>query len=111
MAGRYSIHAISCDDCSFSISELGPFLHYFHCNVPSIVVGSPAILGDSDGEDNASDFNYTAESHGQNQKSSERMLSWHMTYGRGEDGAPPNYDKEVPQNNIPLLPGRQEVIL
>ncbi|PKI35667.1 hypothetical protein CRG98_043938, partial [Punica granatum] len=70
--------------------------------------GSPAILGDSDAEDSASDFNYAEEPQGQKQKPAERMLSWHMTYGRGEDVAPPNYDKEVP-HNIPLLPGRQEV--
>ncbi|TQE04957.1 hypothetical protein C1H46_009428 [Malus baccata] len=37
------------------------------------------------------------------------MLSWHMTYGRGEDVSAPNYDKEVSHNHIPLLASGQEV--
>lgn len=92
-------------------------IHPFHRNVkiissiPSIILGSPAILGDSDGEDGVSDCNYNTETQDQKQKSAERMLSWHMTYGRGEDVPPPNYDKKVPHNNIPLLPGREEVNL
>lgn len=32
-----------------------------------------------------------------------------MTYGRGEDVGPPNYDKEVSHNHIPLLTSGQEV--
>lgn len=76
-------------------------------------LGSPAILGDreedTDAEDATSDFNYTSENQNEKQKIAERMLSWHMTYGRGEDVQPPNYDKEVSHNNIPLLTNCQEV--
>lgn len=51
----------------------------------------------------AKDFKYTSQDHGAKQKLEERSLSWHMSYGRGEDVAPPNYDKEVSLNHIPLL--------
>ncbi|PQP98829.1 Cellulose synthase [Prunus yedoensis var. nudiflora] len=75
--------------------------------------GSPAILGDreedGDGDDGTSDFNYTSENQNEKQKIAERMLSWHMTYGRGEDIGAPNYDKEVSHNHIPLLTNGQEV--
>jgi len=37
------------------------------------------------------------------------MLSWQMTYGRGEDAGAPNYDKEVSHNHIPLLTNGHEV--
>lgn len=76
-------------------------------------LGSPAILGDreddTDVDDSTSDFNYTSENQNEKQKIAERMLSWHMTYGRGEDVGPPNYDKEVSHNHIPLLTNGQEV--
>ncbi|CAB4268097.1 unnamed protein product [Prunus armeniaca] len=75
--------------------------------------GSPAILGDreedGDADDGTSDFNYTSENQNEKQKIAERMLSWHMTYGRGEDIGAPNYDKEVSHNHIPLLTNGQEV--
>ncbi|KAJ7982211.1 Cellulose synthase family protein [Quillaja saponaria] len=75
--------------------------------------GSPAILGDReedvDVDDGASDFHYDSENQNQKQKIAERMLSWHMTYGRAEDVGPPNYDKEVSHNHIPLLTSGQEV--
>ncbi|OMO69773.1 Cellulose synthase [Corchorus capsularis] len=77
--------------------------------------GSPAIVGDreedGDADDGASDFNYSSENQNQNQKQkiAERMLSWHATYGRGEDVGAPNYDKEVSHNHIPLLTNGQEV--
>ncbi|CAM8952457.1 unnamed protein product [Rhodiola kirilowii] len=69
--------------------------------------GSPAILGekDEDGEDGASDVNYPSDNQNQKQKIAERMLSWQMTYGRGD----PNYDKEVSHTNIPLLTNGTEV--
>ncbi|KAL9424423.1 hypothetical protein AB3S75_036324 [Citrus x aurantiifolia] len=61
--------------------------------------GSPAILGDreedGDADDGASDFNYSSENQNQKQKISERMLSWHMRYGQGEDASAPKYDNEV----------------
>ncbi|KAF6158558.1 hypothetical protein GIB67_040072 [Kingdonia uniflora] len=74
--------------------------------------GSPPIRGDEmeDGDvDNVdTDFNYSSENQEQKQKISERMLSWHMTYGRGEDASPaPHYDKEVTHNHIPLLTNGQ----
>lgn len=76
--------------------------------------GSPAILGDreedGDADEGASDFNYSSETQNQKQKIAERMLSWHMTYGRGEDIGAPTYDKEVSHNHIPLLTNGQEVI-
>ena len=78
-----------------------------------MVSGSPAILGDgeedTDADDGASDFNYTSENQNEKRKIEERMLSWHMTYGRGEDVRGPNYDKEVSHNHIPLLTNGQEV--
>lgn len=81
-----------------------------------LIPGSPAILGDrvEDGgaDDGASDFNYDSENQNQNQKQkiSERMLGWQLTYGRSEEVGPPNYDKEVSHNHIPLLTSGQEVI-
>ncbi|RQO85408.1 hypothetical protein POPTR_001G266400v4 [Populus trichocarpa] len=75
--------------------------------------GSPAILGDreedGDADDGASDFNYSSENQNQKQRIAERMLSWQMTYGRGEDSGAPNYDKEVSHNHIPLLTNGHEV--
>ncbi|KAG6628220.1 hypothetical protein CIPAW_14G000100, partial [Carya illinoinensis] len=78
--------------------------------------GSPAIIGDG-GEnadadtdaDDGSDFNYTSEDQNQKQKIAERMLSWHMTYGRGEDVGAPTYGKEVSHNHFPLLTNGTEV--
>ena len=81
----------------------------------SLAPGSPAILGDreenGDADDGATDFNYSSENQNQKQKIAERMLSWHATYGRGEDVGAPNYDKEVSHNHIPLLTNGQEVSL
>ncbi|KAJ6310116.1 hypothetical protein OIU76_014949 [Salix suchowensis] len=75
--------------------------------------GSPAISGDrkedGDADDSAVDFNYSSENQNQKQKIAERMLSWQMTYGRGEDLGAPNYDKEVSHNRIPLLTNGHEV--
>ena len=77
-----------------------------------MIPGSPAILGDEEedggGDDSANDFNYVSENH--KQKVSERMLSWHMTYGRAEEVGAPVYDKEVSHNDIPRLTSGQEVI-
>jgi hypothetical protein len=80
-----------------------------------LIPGSPAILGDReedvDADEVASDFNYTSEDQNQKQKIAERMLSWHMTYGRGEDVVvAPTYDKGVSHNHIPLLTNGTEVI-
>ena len=81
-----------------------------------LILGSPAILGhreedaDADADDGGSDFNYNSEDQNQKQKIAERMLSWHMTYGRGEDVGAPSYDKEVSHNHIPLLTNGTEVI-
>ncbi|KAK6933802.1 Cellulose synthase [Dillenia turbinata] len=75
--------------------------------------GSPAVLGDreedGDADDGASNYNYSAENQNEKQKITERMLSWHMTYGRGEDLGAPNFDKEVSHNHIPLLTNGHEV--
>ena len=80
-----------------------------------LILGSPAILGDreedADADDGGSEFNYNSEDQNQKQKIAERMLSWHMTYGRGEDVGAPSYDKEVSHNHIPLLTNGTEVIL
>lgn len=74
--------------------------------------GSPAIHGDreedGDVDDGAADINYASENQNQKQKIAERMLSWHMTYGRGEDT---NYDKEVSHNHIRLLTSGMDVSL
>lgn len=78
-----------------------------------LIPGSPAIIGDReedvDADDGASNFNYTPEDQNQKQKIAERMLSWHMAYGRGEDVGAPSYDKEVSHNHIPLLTNGTEV--
>jgi cellulose synthase A len=79
-----------------------------------LITGSPAILGDREedgGADNdANDFKYNSETQTQKQKIAERMLSWQMAYGRGEEVDAPNYDKEVSHNHIPRLTGAQEVV-
>lgn len=76
---------------------------------PSIA-GSPAIHGDREEDgDTPSDSLFTSENQNDKQKVAERMLSWHMTYGRGEDIVAPNYDKEVSHNHIPLLTHSVEV--
>lgn len=84
--------------------------HFAHCLA---IPGSPAILGDreedGDADDGASDFNYSSENQNQKQNISERMLSWHMRYGQGEDVGAPKYDNEVSHNHIPRLTGGQEV--
>lgn len=83
-----------------------------------MIPGSPAILGDTEEDgaaidgaaiDGASDFNYDSDTQNQKQKISERMLSWQLTYARGEEVGAPNYDKEVSHNHIPLLTSGQEV--
>lgn len=76
--------------------------------------GSPAVHGDDveDGEadDMASDFNYSSGDPNHKQKIAERMLSWQMNYGRGEDVTAPKYDRdEVPHNQIPRLMNGPEV--
>ncbi|KAJ9685707.1 hypothetical protein PVL29_017658 [Vitis rotundifolia] len=72
--------------------------------------GSPAIRGDGeedgDVDDVVADINYSSENQNQKQKIAERMLSWQMTYGRGEDT---NYDREVSHNHIPLLTNGMDV--
>lgn len=73
-------------------------------------IGSPAVLGDEedaelDDDDDAIDLNYISESQKQKQKIAERMMSWQMAYEQ-----PPNYDKEVSINHIPLLTNGQEVV-
>ncbi|KAL0374294.1 UNVERIFIED_CONTAM: Cellulose synthase A catalytic subunit [UDP-forming] [Sesamum radiatum] len=68
--------------------------------------GSPAIHGDGE-EDFADDLHYS-ENHGDKQKNSDRMLSWHMNHGREGVGAP-KYDKEVSHNHIPLLTNGTDV--
>lgn len=76
--------------------------------------GSPAVFGDKeedvdvDVDENTADFPLT-ESQADKQKIAQRMLSWHMTYGRGEDTNAPAYDKEIPRNHIPSLTSAQEV--
>lgn len=49
-----------------------------------------------------------SKNQGDKQKISDRMLSWHMNYGRGE-GTLPKYDKEVYHNHIPLLTNGMDV--
>lgn len=76
-----------------------------------LLAGSPAILGDHEEDGDAGeDYNYSPEDHTQKEKIAERMLSWHMTYGQGENVAPANYDGEVSHNHIPQLTSRQEVV-
>ncbi|KAJ8565619.1 hypothetical protein K7X08_008195 [Anisodus acutangulus] len=75
--------------------------------------GSPAISGESvedgDADDGASDRHYSSENLNEKQKVADRMLSWHATYGRGEETGAPKYDKEVSHNHIPLLTNGTDV--
>lgn len=78
-----------------------------------LFLGSPAIRGDGEKDGNADDpassFEYPSEDVCGKQKVAERMLSWHTTYGQGEDVRAPIYDKEVSHNHIPLLTNGTEV--
>ncbi|KAK6162989.1 hypothetical protein DH2020_002830 [Rehmannia glutinosa] len=47
--------------------------------------GSPAINGDGEEDGAAADGGNYSENQNDKQKISERMLSWHMSYGKGED--------------------------
>ncbi|KAL0429262.1 UNVERIFIED_CONTAM: Cellulose synthase A catalytic subunit [UDP-forming] [Sesamum radiatum] len=71
--------------------------------------GSPAIRGDGEEDgaaaDGANDHHFS-ENQNEKQKNSERMLSWHMNYGRGEDVGAPKYDKEVSGELSAASPGR-----
>lgn len=77
--------------------------------------GSPAVLGDEDDveldddNDDAIDLNYISESQKQKQKIEEHMMNWRMSYGQAQDLPPPNYDKEVSLNHIPLLTNGQVI--
>lgn len=69
------------------------------------VTGSPAIHNEEVEDVDAHD---DSENQNEKQKIAERMLSWHMTFGREETGGP-KYDKEVSHNNIPLLTNGTDV--
>ncbi|KAG9138232.1 hypothetical protein Leryth_001448 [Lithospermum erythrorhizon] len=75
--------------------------------------GSPAIIGDAEEDSNAdegaSDLHYSYEAQKEKEKVSERMLSWHMNYERGEDAGAPKYDKEVSHTHIPFLTNGTDV--
>ncbi|CAL0333572.1 unnamed protein product [Lupinus luteus] len=112
---------VACDVCAFPVCR--PCYEYERKDGKQVCLqckirykrhkGSPAILGDREGDggadDGASDFNYDSEPQNQKQKIPECMLSWHMTYGRAEEVGAPNYDKEVSHNHIPRLTNRQEL--
>ncbi|XWS77414.1 hypothetical protein CRYUN_Cryun01aG0259500 [Craigia yunnanensis] len=102
-----------CQICGDNVGKNADDDPFIACDVCAFPVCSPAILGDreedGDADDGGSDFNYSLENQKQKQKITERMLSWHATYGRGEDVGAPNYDKEVSHNHIPLLTNGQEV--
>ena len=76
-------------------------------------LGSPPIHGDEeedgDADDVASDFIYSSGNQNHKQKIAERMLSWKMNYGRGEDVGGPKYDNEVPLSHSPSLTNGQTV--
>ncbi|KAL6997764.1 cellulose synthase (UDP-forming), partial [Sarracenia purpurea var. burkii] len=84
-------------------------------NVGMTVDGEPFIACDvcafpeGDTDVGANEFRYSSENQNEKQKVTERMVSWHLTYGRGEDIGVPNYDKEISHNHIPLLTNGQEV--
>ncbi|GFZ02813.1 cellulose synthase family protein [Actinidia rufa] len=81
------------------------------CSFIGLIPGSPAIHGDGEEGDTdvvANDFHHPSENQNEKQKVAERMLSWHMTYGRGENVGAPKYDKEVSHNRIPRLTNGQE---
>lgn len=66
-------------------------------------LGSPSIQGeeveDADVNDAANGSNYKLGIQDRNLNKKAQPMS----YGRGEDVGPPNYDKEVSLNHIPLL--------
>ncbi|XWS59131.1 hypothetical protein CRYUN_Cryun08bG0095800 [Craigia yunnanensis] len=69
--------------------------------------GSPAIGGeeveDAVANNVVNNSIHTSGTQGEKHKKAERTLSWDTNYSRGEDMAPPIYDKEVPLNHIPFL--------
>lgn len=74
--------------------------------------GSPAIHADGDEDGAAADGGndlHCSDNQNEKQKISELMLSWHVSYGRGEDIGAPEYDKEIPHNHIPLLTNETDV--
>ena len=77
--------------------------------------GSPAILGDRDEDvdvdDETTNFPFSSQAQNEKQKTSDRTMNWHMTYGRGDDTNAPVYDKEVSHNHIPLLTSGHEVCI
>jgi cellulose synthase A len=75
-----------------------------------LILGSPAIIGDSEEDDGGNDFNYDLENQNQKEKISDRMLGWQLTLGRSGELGGTNYDKEVSRNHIPQLSSGQEVI-
>ena len=73
----------------------------------SLPLGSPAVGGeeveDAVANNVANNSNHTSGTQGEKYKKADRTLSWDTNYSRGEEMAPPNYDKEVPLNHIPFL--------
>ncbi|KAL4198381.1 hypothetical protein AMTRI_Chr03g45580 [Amborella trichopoda] len=113
---------VACDVCSFPVCR--PCYEYErkdgNQSCPQCKTrykrhkGSPRIPGDEGDDDDvgdvASDYNYPSGNQNQKQKIAEAMLHWQMSYGRGEDVAPPAYDtNETPLNHIPLLTNGQLV--
>nr|GMD65278.1 cellulose synthase A catalytic subunit 3 [UDP-forming] [Ipomoea batatas] len=70
--------------------------------VGTTVDGSPAIHNEEVEDVDAHD---DSENQNEKQKIAERMLSWHMTFGREETGGP-KYDKEVSGELSAASPGR-----
>lgn len=80
----------------------------------SLPLGSPSIQGeeveDTDVNDAANGSNYKLGLQDRNQnKKAQPIQSSDMSYGRGEDVGPPNYDKEVSLNHISLLTNGRSV--
>ncbi|KAI3739008.1 hypothetical protein L2E82_29345 [Cichorium intybus] len=72
------------------------YLHRYPSHIPAI----PGDKEDDVGTDEeTTTFPFSSQTQSEKQKTAERMLRWHMTYGRGEDTNTPNYDKEKPSQS------------
>lgn len=57
---------------------------------------------------NGSSYKLGVQDRSHNKKE-QTIHNWDMSYGKGEDVAPPDYDKAVSLNHIPLLTNGRSV--
>lgn len=67
-----------------------------------------ADVNDAANVANGSNYKLGVQDRSHNKKA-QTIHSWDMSYGKGEDVAPPDYDKSVSLNHIPLLTNGRSV--